>query len=166
MPGFCLNLHSGFLSFLLCSSSSSKCHFQNFVSSFLCFFVFSTSIPDFFHILQIIIYPPHSVNWSFYSFFSVRLLANATSKILSPASYAFCFFNFCPRRFPYSSNYHHLLYTAKRLYRKFETYIPRKETGGLGPNSYIHVSVSNLYIPLIGLPIVLQENMWTDPGNT
>ena len=32
-------------------------------------------------------------------------------------------------------------------------------------NSYIHVSVSDLYIPTIGLPILLQENRWTDPGN-
>jgi hypothetical protein len=27
------------------------------------------------------------------------------------------------------------------------------------------VSVSDLYIPTIGLPILLQENMWTNPGN-
>jgi hypothetical protein len=27
-----------------------------------------------------------------------------------------------------------------------------------------HASVSDLYIPSIGLPILLQENMWTDPG--
>jgi hypothetical protein len=32
---------------------------------------------------------------------------------------------------------------------------------GLVPNSYIHVSVSDLYIPTIGLPILLQENRWT-----
>jgi hypothetical protein len=25
--------------------------------------------------------------------------------------------------------------------------------------------VSDLYIPTIGLPFLLQENMWTDPGN-
>jgi hypothetical protein len=30
----------------------------------------------------------------------------------------------------------------------------------------LHVSVSNLYIPTICLPILLQENMWwTDPAN-
>jgi hypothetical protein len=33
---------------------------------------------------------------------------------------------------------------------------------GLVPNSYIHVSVSNLYIPRIGLP---QLNRRTDPGS-
>jgi hypothetical protein len=31
---------------------------------------------------------------------------------------------------------------------------------GLVPNCYIHVSVSNLYIPPIGLHILLQENRW------
>jgi hypothetical protein len=28
---------------------------------------------------------------------------------------------------------------------------------GLSPNSYIHVSVSGLYIPTIGLPILLRK---------
>ena len=36
---------------------------------------------------------------------------------------------------------------------------------GLIPSFYIYVSVSDLYIPTIGLPILLQENMWTDPVN-
>jgi hypothetical protein len=36
---------------------------------------------------------------------------------------------------------------------------------GLSPNSYIHVSLSDLYIPTIGLPILLQENRWTDREN-
>jgi hypothetical protein len=30
----------------------------------------------------------------------------------------------------------------------------------------IHVSVSDLYIPTMGLPILMQENRWTDSGNT
>ncbi len=30
---------------------------------------------------------------------------------------------------------------------------------------YIHVSVSDLYIFLIGLPILLQENRWTERRN-
>jgi hypothetical protein len=42
---------------------------------------------------------------------------------------------------------------------------PKKEWRGLSPSFYIHVSVSDLYIPTIGLPIMLQENMWTDPGS-
>ncbi len=41
---------------------------------------------------------------------------------------------------------------------------PEKELHGLSPNFHVHVSVSNLYIPTIGLPVLLQENMWTDPG--
>jgi hypothetical protein len=41
---------------------------------------------------------------------------------------------------------------------------------GHSPNSYIHVSVSDfsvsdLYIPTIGLTILLQENRWTDRGS-
>ncbi len=32
---------------------------------------------------------------------------------------------------------------------------------GLSPNSYIHVSVSDLHIPTRGLPILMQENRWT-----
>jgi hypothetical protein len=37
----------------------------------------------------------------------------------------------------------------------------------LSPNSELHVSVSYLrvYIPTIGLPIVLQENRWTNREN-
>jgi hypothetical protein len=35
----------------------------------------------------------------------------------------------------------------------------------LSPNFHIQVSVSNLYIPRIGLPILLQPNRQTDPGN-
>jgi hypothetical protein len=30
---------------------------------------------------------------------------------------------------------------------------------------HIHVPVSALYIPKIGFPILLQENMWTNLGN-
>jgi hypothetical protein len=33
---------------------------------------------------------------------------------------------------------------------------------GLVPDSYIHVSVSDLYIPRVSLPIWLQQNRWTD----
>jgi hypothetical protein len=35
----------------------------------------------------------------------------------------------------------------------------------LVPIAYIHVSVSDLYIPMIGLPNWLQQNRQTDPGN-
>ena len=43
---------------------------------------------------------------------------------------------------------------------------PEKELRGYSPNSYIYVSVSGLYIPLIGLPILLQGNRWAERGNT
>jgi hypothetical protein len=35
----------------------------------------------------------------------------------------------------------------------------------LSPSSYTHISVRDLYISRIGLPILLQDSMWTDPGN-
>jgi hypothetical protein len=35
----------------------------------------------------------------------------------------------------------------------------------LSPGSYPYISVRDLYISVIGLPILLQGNMWTDPGN-
>ncbi len=41
---------------------------------------------------------------------------------------------------------------------------PEKELHNRSHNFYIHVSLSDFYIPTIGLPILLQEYMWTDPG--
>jgi hypothetical protein len=58
------------------------------------------------------------------------------------------------------------------LYRKSHLCSPKKgiyvfpEKGrGLSPNSYIHVSVSDLYIPRIGPHIWLQQKRQTDPRN-
>ncbi len=34
---------------------------------------------------------------------------------------------------------------------------PEKEYRGLSPNFHIHASVSDLYIPTVGLPILLEE---------
>jgi hypothetical protein len=34
---------------------------------------------------------------------------------------------------------------------------PEKEYRGLSPNFHIHASVSDLYIPTIGLPVLLEE---------
>ncbi len=49
------------------------------------------------------------------------------------------------------------------LYRKSDLWVfPEIK---LFPNSYIHVSVSDPYIPRDGLPIWLQQNRQTDPGN-
>ncbi len=44
--------------------------------------------------------------------------------------------------------------------------IPKQNYNVLSPNFHIHVSVSDFYIPGIGLPILLQPNIrQTDPGN-
>jgi hypothetical protein len=41
---------------------------------------------------------------------------------------------------------------------------PEMKLRCLVPNSNIHVSMSDLYIPRIGLPTWLQQNKQTDPG--
>jgi hypothetical protein len=43
---------------------------------------------------------------------------------------------------------------------------PEMKWHRLVPNFYIQVLVSDLYIPMTGLPILLQENRSTDGGNT
>jgi hypothetical protein len=48
-------------------------------------------------------------------------------------------------------------HTAKTKYRNFKTIFPEKEYRDLSPNFHIHASVSDLYIPMIGLPILLEE---------
>jgi hypothetical protein len=55
--------------------------------------------------------------------------------------------------------------TTKTQYRKFETNIPRKGIE-LPQSQFPHSCICErftLYIP--SLPILLQENMWTDPEN-
>ncbi len=42
---------------------------------------------------------------------------------------------------------------------------PEMKLRGLVPSSYIHFAVSNLYIPTIGLSILLQESWWTNLGS-
>jgi hypothetical protein len=42
---------------------------------------------------------------------------------------------------------------------------PGKELSDFSLSFHIHVSVSDLYIPTIHLPILLQENMLTDSRN-
>jgi hypothetical protein len=46
------------------------------------------------------------------------------------------------------------------------TYYQERNCSGYSPNSYIHVFCSDLIIPLIDLPILQQENMWAELGNT
>jgi hypothetical protein len=60
----------------------------------------------------------------------------------------------------HSISYAFYVYT---LYRKSNLCIPRNETAW--PIVPIHVSVSDLYIPCISLPIWLQQNRQTNPGN-
>jgi hypothetical protein len=48
------------------------------------------------------------------------------------------------------------------LQRKFHLCIPKKGLRGLSMNFHIHVSVTYLYIPRIGLHIFLQQNRQTD----
>ncbi len=51
-----------------------------------------------------------------------------------------------------------LNYTAKNPNTENLKHIfPEKELRGHSPNFHIHVSVSDLYIPTIDLPILLQE---------
>jgi hypothetical protein len=52
--------------------------------------------------------------------------------------------------------------TAKTQYRKFKTNIPRKGIARLSPNFHIHVSVSDLYNPTIGLHILLPTGKYVD----
>jgi hypothetical protein len=54
-----------------------------------------------------------------------------------------------------------LLLHCKDTIPKTKQTFPEKELRGLSPNFHVYVSVSDLYIPTIGLPILLQENMWT-----
>jgi hypothetical protein len=53
--------------------------------------------------------------------------------------------------------------TAKTEY--WNNIFPERKLRGLSPNLYIRISVSDLYIPLIGLSILLHENSGTDRGN-
>ncbi len=64
--------------------------------------------------------------------------------------------------------FHKLHFTGdftQSLYWKSDLCIHRNETAWARSNSYIHVSVSALYIPRIGLFMWLQQNKQTDPGN-
>ncbi len=48
-------------------------------------------------------------------------------------------------------------YTAKLNAENLKQIFPEKEYGGLSPNFHIHVSVSELDIPTMGLPVLLEE---------
>ncbi len=42
---------------------------------------------------------------------------------------------------------------------------PKQNYNFLSLSSYTHISVRDLYNSRIGLPILLQGNIWTNPGN-
>ncbi len=46
------------------------------------------------------------------------------------------------------------------------SFFPQQNYNVLSPNFYTHISVRDLYISRIGLSILLQPNMWTNPENT
>ncbi len=50
------------------------------------------------------------------------------------------------------------LYTLQRQNdENLKQIFPEKEYRGLSPNFHFHVSVSELYIPTMGLPVLLEE---------
>jgi hypothetical protein len=51
------------------------------------------------------------------------------------------------------------------VFPEMKLLFPKQNYNVLSPSSYTHMSVRDLYISRIGLPIQLQENLWTDPGN-
>jgi hypothetical protein len=51
------------------------------------------------------------------------------------------------------------------VFPEMKLLFPKRNYNILSLSSYTNVSVRDLYISRIGLPILLQENMWTNPGN-
>jgi hypothetical protein len=49
------------------------------------------------------------------------------------------------------------------VFPEMKLLFPKQNYNVLSPNSYTHISVRDLYISRIGLPILLQGNMWIDP---
>ncbi len=57
------------------------------------------------------------------------------------------------------------IYAYSQKWNIAASLFPKQNNNVLSPNSYTHISVGDLYISRISLPILLQGNMWTDPGN-
>jgi hypothetical protein len=51
------------------------------------------------------------------------------------------------------------------VFPEMKLLFPNQNYTVLSPSSYTHISARELYIYRIGLPIQLQGNMWTKPGN-
>ncbi len=50
------------------------------------------------------------------------------------------------------------------VFPEMKLLFPKYNSNILSPSSYTHISLRDLYISRIGLPILLQGNMWTNPG--
>jgi hypothetical protein len=50
------------------------------------------------------------------------------------------------------------------VFPEIKLLFPKQNYIVLSPSSYTHISVRDLYISRIGLPILLQRNMWTNSG--
>ncbi len=51
------------------------------------------------------------------------------------------------------------------VFPEMKLLFPKHNYNVMSPNSYTHISVRDLYISRIGLPILLQGNMWTNNEN-
>ncbi len=51
------------------------------------------------------------------------------------------------------------------VFHDLKLLFPKQIFNVLSPSCYTHISVRDLHISKIDLPFLLQENMWTDPGN-
>jgi hypothetical protein len=51
------------------------------------------------------------------------------------------------------------------IFPEIKLLFPKQNYNVLSPSSYTHISVRDLYISRIGLPFLLQGNMWTNLGN-
>ncbi len=51
------------------------------------------------------------------------------------------------------------------VFPEIKLLFPEQNYNVLSPTSYTHISKGDLYSSRIGLPIMLLENWWTDPGN-
>jgi hypothetical protein len=51
------------------------------------------------------------------------------------------------------------------VFPEMKLLFPKQNYNVLSPNSDTHISLRDSYISRIGLPILLQGNMWTNRGN-
>jgi hypothetical protein len=87
-----------------------------------------------------------------------RKLKYLTQKTLSKIKEA----NEVSARIQYTVNVWVPIYVFPEM--KLKLLFPKQNCNVLSPSSCTHISVGDLYISRIGLPILLQGNMWTDPA--